>query len=150
MEGYYLARPHPAGSFIAPTPTIDEPPDAIQPADNEQLAGAGSAESKPVDMESAPDDEGSHIKETSPNIQPPPLDPLLYPVGASNQETNQSQSQFQPAPKPAPAFAPATGSGAPLPGGTQVPQLAPARVKTNKAPSPAPNVTPHNDSLLDL
>ncbi|MCB9470881.1 MAG: PBP1A family penicillin-binding protein [Candidatus Obscuribacterales bacterium] len=150
MEGYYLARPHPAGSFIAPTPTIDEPPDAIQPADNEQLAGAGSAESKPVDMESAPDDEGSHIKETSPNIQPPPLDPLLYPVGASNQETSQNQSQFQPAPKPAPAFAPATGSGAPLPGGTQVPQLAPARVKTNKAPSPAPDVTPHNDSLLDL
>ena len=97
-----------------------------------------------------PDDEGSHIKETSPNIQPPPLDPLLYPVGASNQETSQNQSQFQPAPKPAPAFAPATGSGAPLPGGTQVPQLAPARVKTNKAPSPAPDVTPHNDSLLDL
>lgn len=146
MEAYYKARPHPAGSFIAPTPTVEEQDELeAQPLENEQLADVNNAQA-----ETATSDHNKTQMDLAPNnnVTPDPLDPLLYPV-AGNQPEQRAQSTgsapvpAQPA-QEAPAPAPVVNTPEPAP------QVAPPVVPIKKAPTPAPEATPHNDSLLDF
>ena len=158
MEAYYKARPHPAGSFIAPTPSVTDPADATTATENEQLAevdaGAGEQTVETVHNQNEMD-----TQETGTNITPPPLDPLLYPVGSvtpspkpetNNIKLKEQKAEFAPAPAPAPSQ-----NSAPAPGGVILrplpkPQPAPKVIKKKEAPEAAPESTPHNDTLLDF
>lgn len=88
MEAYYSARPHPAGSFVEPTPGLDEPIPGDGP--NERLAGIGSqtesssstdtsgggTDVQPGDAEAPPP---GIAPETAAYQEAAPIDPLLAP-----------------------------------------------------------------------
>jgi hypothetical protein len=106
MEAYYQARPHPAGSFVEPTPGLDENGQPVKEA-GERLAGAGAGaaadgpESPSLtdiggDTRSdAPQAPGESAKAGSPaeSQEVAPQDPLLFPAtGTSGESTIETGS----------------------------------------------------------
>lgn len=171
MEAYYKARPHPAGSFIEPTPTIEEQ-DKVPTNANEQIAEVNS-ESTGGETTNTSHNAQQIDRAPANNITPPPLDPLLYPIGGGNssqssatpQSTNQNPIPSNSAPAPGSPTSPSTpapkkntNASAPVPAPApkvntpvrSVPTPAPAVVPKQKVPEKAPEATPHNDNLLDF
>ncbi|MCA9803005.1 MAG: PBP1A family penicillin-binding protein [Cyanobacteria bacterium HKST-UBA02] len=118
-EEYYKVRPHPAGSFIEPTPTIEEPKDAFKTDQSEQTTVA------PVETATPGEQPVETPVETAPTYPSnnAPLDPLLYP-------TNQPEQPVKKAPLPGAAPRPA-------------PAVTPQPVNSQ------PEASPHNDGMLD-
>ena len=141
MEAYYKARPHPAGSFIAPTPTLEEQEENARNTENEQLAGVD--QNQPGEEEESTAAPDVQPVQNNPNVTPAPMDPLLGPITPAP----------APAPTPTPSIAPGAGQ-APVPapsiGTAPVPRPAPAVTKPKKVPTAAPSLSPHNENLLDF
>lgn len=112
MEAYYTARPHPAGSFVEPTPGLDEP--VKQDGSNEKLAGIGSktddaaatsttdGANKLKQPESTPDTfiPDSQTDNSSQPSESAPVDPLLAPSGGSSNKSSTPPPVAPPIEKP--------------------------------------------------
>ena len=91
MEAYYTAKPHPAGTFVEPTPGMDVPKqdsgggDKLagnpQKTDGAEAADTTSDTKKPVEIIAAPTD--TPVETTAP-ADNTPIDPLLAPASSSS------------------------------------------------------------------
>ncbi len=104
MTAYYLARPHPAGSFIAPTASLADAQQAKPGATSStQLAGIDEAKAAPAtDFEASPPQdkvEQQPADKPADSTPQPPVDPLLGAPAAVK------------APEPAPAKSPPSTDG---------------------------------------
>lgn len=103
-EEYYKVRPHPAGSFIEPTPTIEEPKDTFKTDQANQTTVTPAETATPGDQPVS-----ETPAETAPATTYPsnnaPLDPLLFPTNQPEQPPKKAPLPGT-APKPAPAVTP--------------------------------------------
>ncbi|MBX9668375.1 MAG: penicillin-binding protein [Candidatus Obscuribacterales bacterium] len=128
MEAYYQLRPHPAGTFVEPTPGLDVPAptlenpdglaanptkidDATKPDTTTSAIIPGDAAASPATSKSS----SSQPAETA------PVDPLLAPSAvdstpAATTTTTTTTTSTTPAPAAAPTPAPQTETPDPAPG----------------------------------